>query len=179
MNAPVRITIIYGVVVAILLWPITGMLAGPLGWSAAFKLMLWANLSGYALFLVHWSRRRKAAPLFPLALLLTIALWPGIYGVFFFMALGVLSWIRSGICFHRTPFRAVIAETITICGGVGLVAALNPGTAVTWSLSIWLFVLIQSLYFFIVPSPVTVNAGIAAEDPFERACRKVKRILDG
>ena len=178
MIAPVRTTIVYGMISAMVVWPAAGLLAAPLGWATAFRLMLWAILSGYALVLVRWSGRRLTAPLIPLALLLGTALWSDVYGAFFCMALGVLAWIRSGICFDSTPLRAVIAETLTIAGGAGLAAALNPGTAVTWTLSIWLFILIQSLYFFIVPTPSTHSGKTPPEDPFEHACRNARRILE-
>jgi hypothetical protein len=179
MTAPVRTTIVYAMISAMAVWPAAGLLAAPLGWATAFRLMLWASLSGYALLLVRWSGCRLTAPLIPLILLLAAALWPGGDGAFFFMVLGVLVWIRSGICFDSTPLRAVIAETITIAGGGGIVAVVNPATTVTWTLSIWLFILIQCLYFFIVPTSCTARNKTPPEDPFERACRNARRILEG
>jgi hypothetical protein len=178
MNLPTRTTIIYGLISAVLVWPSAVLLAVPLGWTTAFKLMLWMSLSGYALFLTHWAKKPIVAPIFPLILILGLALWPGVTGAFFFIAIGALVWIRSGICFNDAPLRALIAETTTIFGGAGLVATLNPHTAVTWSLSIWLFILIQSLYFVMVPLPSTLKGKIPAQDPFDRACRNVQRILD-
>jgi hypothetical protein len=179
MTAPVRTTIVFAMLSAMVVWPAAGFLTAPLGWATAFRLMLWASLSGYGLLLVRWSGRRLTSPLIPLALLLATALWPGGDGAFFFMALGVLAWVRSGICFDNTPLRAVIAETITIAGGAGLVAALNPGTPLTWTLSIWLFFLIQCLYFFIVPILSPARDKTLPEDPFERACRNARQILEG
>lgn len=178
MNRATRTTIVYALISGVVVWPAAVFLALPLGWAIAFKLMLWLCLSGYSVLLVCWSRKPKAAPIFPLMLLLGAALWPGILGAYLFMALGALSWIRSGICFDQNPLRALVAETITVFGGAGLVAALNPGTAITWSLSIWLFVLIQSLYFFIIFSPSQLREKITCEDPFNSACRNVRRILD-
>lgn len=179
MKAPVRTTLFYGAVMAILLWPVTGLFTGLLGWPAAFKLMLWVSLSGYAILLAHWSCHPKTALVFPLTLLLGIALWPGIDGDFFIIALGVLSWVRSGICFSGNPLRAVVAETITIAGGAALMTMLNPGTAATWSLGIWLFALFQSLYFFIVPPTRSADRDTVHEDLFERAYQNAMRILDG
>jgi len=178
MNSQVRGTIVYGLISAAVVWPSAVLFALVMGWATAFKLMLWASMAGYAVLLAHWSKKPKVVLIFPLALLLGSALWPGIRGAFFFMVLGVLSWIRSGICFSQTPFRALVAETITIFGGAGLVSALSPHTAVTWSLAIWLFVLVQSLYFFLVPLPLRLKENVPFEDPFERARRHVQRILD-
>ncbi len=177
MNATSRTTIVYGMIGAVMVWPAAGLLSGVLGWATAFKAMLWVCLSGYAMLLVRWSGKHALAPLFPLALLFGAVPWSG--GAFFCMLLGGLAWIRSGICFEHARFRAIIAESITIAGGVGLVAMIGPTTAVTGSLCIWLFFLVQSLYFFIVPSSTTVKESVRPADPFERAYRHARRILDG
>ena len=178
MKAPVRTTLFYGAAVAVLLWPATGLFAGLLGWPTAFKLMIGAGLSGYAIILARWSGRQKRAIVFPLALLLGAALWPGADGAFFIIVLGALSWVRSGICFNGKPLRAVVAETITIASGAFLMTTLNPGTAATWSLGIWLFALFQSLYFFMVPWTRTTKSETVLEDPFERAFHRALRIMD-
>jgi hypothetical protein len=178
MKATSRSTIVYGMISALVAWPATGLLAGLLGWGMAFKAMLWACLSGYAMLLVWWSGKRTAAPLFPLALLLGTVLWSGSNGAFFFMLLCGLVWIRSGICFDRARIRALIAEGLTIAGGAGLVTLLGPGAGVTWALGIWLFFLVQSLYFFIVPASTTGRNRMAPADPFERAYRNALWILD-
>ena len=73
---------------------------------SAFKLVLWADLAGYAVLMARWSGKALTAIMFPLALLLGTAVWPGIYTAFFFLGLGMLSWLRSGICFSKTPIRA-------------------------------------------------------------------------
>jgi hypothetical protein len=94
------------------------------------------------------------------------------------MVLGSIAWIRSGICFNRSPMRSAMAEAVTLAGGAALVAVLHPATAVTWSLALWLFVLIQSLYFFIVPVPLARKHALPPEDPFERAYRNALSILE-
>lgn len=179
MNAPVRTTIVYAAISAIAIMPAAGLLAAATGWPTAFKLTLWADLLGYALLLAHWGGRRPAAVLFPLALLLGTALWPGVYAGFFLLGLGVLAWVRSGICFAATPVRAVLAETVAATGGAGLVALIGPTGTISWVLCIWLFFLIQSLYFFIVPIPAKRSVPMAGEDPFDRACRDARRVLEG
>ena len=47
MNAPVRTTVGFGMLSALLVWPSTGLLAGFLGWTTAFDLMLWTCLACY------------------------------------------------------------------------------------------------------------------------------------
>jgi len=178
MKRPIRTTLIYGLICALTVIPAAGLLAAYTGWPLAFKLMLWAALCGYAALLARWSAKGVGSLLLPLALLLGMALWPGIDAAFFFLALGVLGWLRSGICFNRFPIRAMASETITTAGGAGLIVLLNPGSAVAWSVSIWLFFLMQALYFFIVPTDGAVPDATSAEDPFEQAHRGARRILE-
>jgi hypothetical protein len=179
MKRPVRTTLVYGLISALAVTPSAWLLAGPIGWQMAFKLSLWLDLVIYAILLARWSGKGLMAVAFPMALSLGTVLWPGVYAGFFFLALGVFSWIRSGICFSGTPVRAAAAEILTVAGGAGLVTLLNPGSSITWSVSIWLFFLVQALYFFIVRVNHSPGAVPVAEDPFERACREAKRVLDG
>ena len=178
MNRSVRTTLVYGLISAVTVVPAAGVLAGSIGWPMAFKLVLWADLFGYEVLLARWSGKGFGSIIFPLALLLGTAAWPGVYSAFFFLGLGVFSWLRSGICYSRAPIRAVAAETITVAGGAGLVALLNPVSAITWSISIWLFFLVQTIYFFIVPSTDNASAGRWVPDPFEQAHREALRVLE-
>ena len=109
MKSPIRTTLVYGLICALIAMPAAGSIAGIVGGSIAFKLVLWTILSGYSLLLARWSGKHPAVLLFPLILLLGTAVWPGIDSVFFFLGLGVLCWLRSGICFSGFPLRAMIA----------------------------------------------------------------------
>jgi len=178
MKRCVRTTLVYAMISAFSVMPAAGLMAGPLGWAMAFKLALWADLFGYAVLLARWSGKALSAVLFPLALLLGAALWPGSYAGFCLLGMGVFSWVRSGICFAGTPLRSIVAEIITVAGGAALVALLSPGSTVIWAVSIWLFFLVQALYFFIVPAngPSTIDRLV--EDPFEQARREAQRVLE-
>jgi hypothetical protein len=178
MNRAVRTTVVYGFVSALAVMPATWLLAAPVGWPMAFKLALWADLFCYAVLLARWSGKGLPAIVFPLALILGTAVWPGVNTGFFFLGLGTLGWVRSGICFSGTPVRAVAAEIITLSGGAGLVALLGPGSGITWSMGIWLFFLVQALYFFIVPATGLPDTVRPVQDPFEQAHREALRVLE-
>ena len=178
MNRPVRTTLVFGLISALAVMPLARGLAGFTGWAMAVRLLLWADLFVYALLLARWSGKGPGPILFPSALLLGAALWPGTITAFLFLGLGVLVWIRSGICFSATPLRAMAAETLTVGGGAGLAALLGPGTTLTWAISTWLFFLVQALYFFLVPSIAASTAARPAADPFEQAHREALRVLD-
>jgi len=178
MKRPIRTNLVYGLICALGVVPAASLLAEYTGWATAFQLILWAALCGYAVLLARWSGTGLGSLLLPLALLLGAALWPGIHAAFFFLGLGVFSWVRSGICFNRFPIRAVAAETVTAAGGAGLVTLLSPASSVAWSISIWLFFLMQALYFFIVPVNACTDPGRCSQDPFEQARREARRILE-
>jgi len=56
------------------------------------------------------------------------------------------------------------------------VAYLDPRTAVTWALGIWLFFLIQSLYFMIIDTAFE-NRPEEPPDAFEQARMRAEGIL--
>jgi len=177
MSKPVRTTVFFGLISALLIFPVVWLLTDRWGWSTAFKLTLWADLAVYSVLLVRWSRARLLPVLFPLGLLLGVALWPWSYAGFFLLALGILSWIRSGICFKAPPLRLITAETVTMAGGAALVAAWNPVSPLAWALSFWLFFLVQALYFFMMPGYSKQSRGSENRDPFETAFQEAERML--
>jgi hypothetical protein len=179
MNNPSRTTIVYALAGGFLVVPAAMLLSPYLHWATAFKLSLWADLAIYAVLLARWSRTPLIGVLFPLALLLAAALWPHTYGGFFFLAVGVLCWIRSGICFQGTPLRALAAEAITVLGGCFMVMLFGGHTTLSWALAICLFSLIQALYFYIVPHRRTATENSKQDsDPFDRAVEEARKVLE-
>ena len=178
MNQPVRTTLVFGLISALVVIPLAWGLSGLIGWSMALKLTLWVDLTLYAVLLARWSASPLMAIGFPLALLLGTALWPGVGSIDILLALGAFSWIRSGICFGAAPLRAAAAEIITIAGGASLLVLLDPRSEPAWAISIWLFFLVQTLYFYIVPVTIPAAAVDTAVDPFNQAFREAQRTLD-
>jgi hypothetical protein len=180
MNNPARTTVVYALAGGFLVVPTAMLLSPYLHWATAFKLTLWADLAIYAVLLARWSRTPLLGVLFPLALLLGTALWPRTYGGFFFLAAGVLCWIRSGACFKGAPLRALAAEVITVLGGCSLVMLFGGRTPLSWAIAVCLFSLVQTLYFFIVPLHRTSGDKPHKEtDPFDRAVEEARKVLEG
>ena len=178
MSKPVRATLVFGLVSGLLLFPVAWLMTPHWGWPLAVKLTLWADATFYALLLARWSRTRLISILFPLGILLGAAIWPQTYAGFFLLGLGVFSWIRSGICFKAPALRRLAAEIIAVAGGAGLVAMCRPGTPLTWALAIWLFFLVQALYFFIMPGITSRLSETGSQDPFQVALREAKKAMD-
>ena len=178
MNKPIRATIVIALASGFTIVPVAMLMSPYLHWALAFKLVLWANLAIYAVLLARWSRTRLLPVVFPLAILLGTALWPRSYTGFFFLAVGVLSWIRSGICYQGTPLRTLAAEVITVAGGAALVMLFGGQTSLSWAIAIALFILVQALYFFIVPSKRKEGGTKPSEDPFDRAAQEALKVLE-
>lgn len=96
--------------------------------------------------------------------------------MFLLIALGIFSWIRSGICFQTLQVQRLCSEIILSLGGGGLVAGLTPVSAVTWALGIWLFFLVQALYFVWFEKIGDKMAEIEI-DLFEKARMGAEKIL--
>jgi hypothetical protein len=179
MKRPVRTTIVYAVFSGLVVVPAASALSIYLSWPTAFKLTLWADLALYGVLMARWSGVRLPSLLFPLTILLGSALWPSAYSAFFILTLGVLAWMRSGICFQGTPLRALTAEVLTLGGAAGILLFFGSHTEVAWALTIALFFLMQSIYFFIVPTRRGMSKTGSVNDPFERALAEAKALLDG
>jgi hypothetical protein len=178
MNKPVRTTLIFGLVSALAMVPVLWYQRSFGAWPMALKLAIWLNLAVYALLLCRWSRTRYLSILFPLALLLGAALWPHTHAGFLLLALGIFSWIRSGICFRNAPLRALAAELVTVLGGSMLVLIWWPRSAFSWALAVWLFYLVQTVYFFILPACANTSRSAEKTDVFEQARREAERVLE-
>jgi hypothetical protein len=180
MNKPTRTTIVYALMGGFLIVPAAMLLTPYLHWAMAFKLSLWSYLAIYAVLLSRWSHTPLLGMVFPLALLLGTALWPRTYGGFFFLAVGILCWIRSGICFQGAPLRRLAAEVTTVLGGCILVMLFGGQTTLSWAIAISLFSLIQALYFFFVPlDRMEKEMGKSAGDPFDQAMKEARKVLEG
>jgi hypothetical protein len=177
MNKPIRTTVVFALVSGFLALPLTELLGRFGTYPAAFKWVLWMNLAIYTLLLARWGRTRLLSILFPLVLLLGVALWPGTWIGFYALALGVLCWVRSGICFSDTPLRALIAELVTVVGGITLVGTLGSSSRAAWPLGLCLFILVQALYFYIIPANSDQKAQTASPDPFEQARHEAEKVL--
>jgi hypothetical protein len=148
-------------------------------WPLGFQLSFWALLAGYAVLLSRWASRPLKAIGLPLLLLLGSAFLIQSATAFLFAALVTLSWIRSGVCFRRKPLVKRLAAEL----GLGLIAGLlvsgaMPGVNLVWALGVWLFFLIQALYFVLFEYQGNLRTKIDV-DPFENAKMAAEKILSG
>ncbi len=172
---PIRTTIFLGFICGISFIPLNTGLSYIIPWAKAFNIILWLYLAVYGLFLMRWGGKNLSSIIFPLLLLLISVFVVKSNSAFLLLALGILCWIRSGICFQKPLSRALSAEIFLTFGGAVLVAWFTPHSVHTWALGILMFFLVQSLYFVIfeeqgIKEKVTV-------DPFEEALLRAEKIL--
>lgn len=175
-NRPLRTTILFGMLCGLLFIPARMIFGTTFFWPILFPLLLFSALCAYAFLLAGWGGRPRRSVLFPLFLLLLFLFTPGSNAAFILLALGLLSWIRSGICFRNGYIRSLGVELALCIGGAALVAYFNPHSAFAWGLGIWLFFLIQSLYFTFLAAEED-GAEWPVIDPFDQARMRAESIL--
>lgn len=173
---PIRSTIIYGLLCGLGLIPISEGLSHVVFWPEALYLTLWMYIAVYSFLLTHWSGQSVSSIIFPLLLILIALFGIDSMSLFWVLASAILGWIRSGICFPQRMRRRIIGELILGLGGAALMLSLTPASTLTWSLAIWMFFLVQALYFVIFETSINVQESIQ-RDPFEKAREQAENIL--
>ena len=174
---PIRTTIIYGLFCGLMFIPSSTMLNAFIPWSRAACLALWFFLAGYALLLNFWCQKFQISTAFPLLLLLPVIFMIDSLTLFFILALIVTSWIRSGICYQESGVRGLAMELLLMGIGAAVVHIVTPGSVLAWALGIWMFFLIQSLYFVFLRHADQRRDEPAEMELFEHASRQAERIL--
>ena len=176
---PIRLTIVWGLISGLVYIPLCAALSLMVFWPLGIRLSLWILLAGYAVLLSRWALRPLRSISLPLLLLLLSAFLIQSATAFLFTAVLVLSWIRSGICFKAKPMLNRFGTEMILGLGNGLlVYGTAPGATLVWALGVWLFFLIQALYFIVFEHQSDWQAKIKV-DPFEKAKMAAEKILSG
>jgi hypothetical protein len=107
-------------------------------------------LATYAVLLARMSARPIRAIAAPVLMLAAVLLVASSVSGFLVPAAAGLSWIRSGLCFPGPVARRIAAEALLSAAGLALCAALSPSGILGWALGVWMFFLIQALYFVVI-----------------------------
>jgi uncharacterized membrane protein len=174
---PIRSTIIWGLIGGLLYIPLYVALSRFMLWPVSFQVLLSVLLAGYGVLLSRWNPGSLRSISLPLLLLFLAAFFIRSTSAFLFISLVVLSWIRSGICFKEKPFLKRFVAEIGLGLATGLlVCGAMPAGAIASALGIWLFFLIQALYFVLFDYRSDPEAKIEV-DPFEKAKIAALKIL--
>ena len=148
--SPVAASVIFAAAAAILVATVTLLPLRPIPRTTALNAAIFLCLAAYSAFLARSSGRSLRALFAPLFMLAAVLAVVGSITGFVVPAAAGLSWVRSGICFSGSMPRRVCAEAVTCAAGLALVWLLQPPGPYGWALSIWMFGLIQALYFVLV-----------------------------
>jgi len=174
---PIRNTIFYGMVCGLSFVPLSLALNAFFSWSNAVGLTLWLFISGYAILLNLWGKNIQLSTVYPLLFLLPAIFLIDTMVLFFMLALIAVSWIRSGICCQKPGAKRLAVELLLCFSGVVLVHLFRPGSMFAWALGVWMFFLLQALYFvFLEPADDQQEESVEV-DAFERASGQAERIL--
>ena len=174
---PIRTTIFFGLISGLSFIPTNIALSYLLHGASVINLTLWLYAAGYALLLSRWSKKPILSAGFPLLLLFVTSFLVDSIAAFYLLSLVVISWIRTAICFRNSGGVKLVVELLfCFFGGIPL-AVFTPGSVITWMLGIWMFFLIQSLYFVIFETRAIMPQDQYETDPFERASRQAEAIL--
>jgi hypothetical protein len=174
---PTLATVLYGLLCGVSFIPAVLALSQMLYWDIALRLTIWLCLAGYLILLTRWARVTRVSVVIALLLLLVMVFWGGSTPGFLFCALGILSWVRSGICFQKGLIKSFSAEAALSLGGGVLLAYFTPHSTATWAMAIWMFFLVQSLYFVLFREGGEAEQEKVELDPFEQAKRRAEKIL--
>jgi len=174
---PLRNTIFYGFICGLTFVPVSLMFNAFIPWSQAACLTLWFFSTGYALLLSRWGTKNRLSVVFPLLFLLAAIFLIDAMVSYFILALIVISWIRSGICYQETGARGLAVELVLCTSGAVLVQIFTPGSVFAWALGVWLFFLIQTLFFAVFAPAENQQDDSSRLDAFELASRQAERIL--
>lgn len=174
---PIRNTILFGFACGLSFVPLSLMLNAFIPWTKAVCLTLWFFLAVYALLLNFWCQKFQMSTAFPLLLLLPAIFLIDSMALFFILALIVTGWIRSGICYQEPGIVSLVVELLLSCIGAVLIQVFTPGSVFAWALGIWMFFLVQSLYFVFLGHTDQRREEAAEMEAFEHASRQAERIL--
>jgi hypothetical protein len=147
--SPVAASVIFAAA-AVLVAAVTLLPLRPIPRTTALNAEIFLCLAAYSAFLARSSGRSLRALFAPLLMLAAVLAVAGSVSGFVVPAAAGLSCVRSGICFSGSIPRRVCAEAVTCAAGLALAWLLQPPGPYGWALSIWMFGLIQALYFVLV-----------------------------
>ncbi len=174
---PIRTTLIFGLICGLLMALFFSGMRRTFLYYPMFQGLIWTCLAAYGVLLARWSATPLSRVIFPLALPLILLAFNAPSDVFLLCCLFMLSWVRSGVCFPGKLLGSLGAELAICFGGAALIGFFEPRSALSWGLGVWLFFLVQSLYFMFQAGGDKTVEDEESADPFEAARRNAEEIL--
>jgi hypothetical protein len=175
--SPITATLIFAAIAALLTAAVASLPQGRMPRWTGLNLAMFLCLAAYAALLARLSGKRIRALFAPFLILSTLPAVAGSVAGFAIPAAAGLCWIRSGICFPGPIVRRIAAEALTGAAGLALVAGLRPAGLTGWMLAMWMFFLIQSLYFVIIDAASIPRSERPGRDRRQPIHRRVQALV--
>jgi hypothetical protein len=175
--SPVATTVMLAAAAALLVAAVATLPLRPAPRMTAANAATFVCLAAYSMFLARSSGRSQRALFAPFFMLSAVLAVAGSVAGFAVPAAAGLSWVRSGICFPGSMTRRLCAEALTCPAGLALVWLLQPAGPYGWALGIWMFGLIQALYFVAVDVEPTGLLEKKGQDKMTQAHRRADALL--
>ena len=175
--SPITASIIFAAAAGLLLAAVVSLPLRPAARITAANAAIFLFLAAYSVFLARssgCSLRALFAPLFMLSAVLAAA---GSVTAFVVPAAAGLSWVRSGICFPGSMARRLCTEALTCPAGLAMSWLLQPPGIYGWALGIWMFGIIQALYFYMVDVDPACLPEKMGRDKMAQAHRRAEALL--
>jgi hypothetical protein len=175
--SPIAASVIFAAAAALLFAGVMSLPLRMVSRPTTLNTALFLGLAAYAVFLARLSEKNNRDLFAPFLIVSTVLAAAGSVTGFVIPAAAALSWIRSGICFPGSTLRRLFAEAITCPAGLALAWMLQPPGLLGWTLSVWMFWLIQSLYFLAVDSGSSSPVEPPARKRLETAHSRTQTLL--
>jgi len=175
--SPAATTVIFAAAAALLVAAVATLPLRPASRMTATNAATFVCLAAYSVFLARSSGRSQRALFAPYFMLSAVLAVAGSVAGFAVPAAAALSWVRSGICFPGSMTRRLCAEALTCPAGLAVVWLLQPPGPCGGALGIWMFGLIQAVYFIIIDVERTGLSEKIGQDRISQARRRADALL--
>ena len=175
--SPITASVIFAAAAGLLLAAVVSLPLRPIPRTTAANAAIFLCLAAYSVFLARSNGCRLQALFAPLFMLSAVLAAAGSIAAFVVPAAAGLSWLRSGICFPGSTARRLCVEALTCPAGLALVWLLQPPGPYGIALGIWMFGLIQALYFVAVEVEPTGLPEKKGHDKMTQAHRRADALL--
>jgi len=175
--SPINASLIFAAAAALLFAAVMSLPFRLAPRSTTLNAAMFLCLAGYAALLSRLSGKGLRVLFAPFLILSAVLAVAGSVAGFVVPAAAGLAWIRSGICFSGPIARRVVAETLTGGAGLLLCVVLQPPGLTGRVLGLWMFFLIQALYFVIIDTAPGLRGESADRDPRQTVRSRVQALL--
>ncbi len=173
----VRQTIVWGIICGLMYVPGVYFALRFFSAEISIRLVLWLFISGYVVLLCRGARVNRGHVGIFLVMLFGSVFFISSFTGYILFGMLVFSFLRTGVCFTQNRLSGGLTEILlTFAAGV-TIAKYCGDSLVSQAMGVWMFFLLQSIFFIVFPSENKKESPTA--DPFESAKKHMDEIFNG